>query len=216
MDSKESRYTVVLCFLLIHGSSTINHEYEFVIANFDYYLSIKSSGYKPQAKPWMDKFGSYCGDDWMIKKRGPCKIELDEEDTCLLYLVKNQSSAVALHGPVEIDPKLIDLDVKYDPSKVTLSNFKVESYDNEKQFESCIFQYARCVLSKVTYQHLGMMEKFPVLNTHLELENKIADLFPKVEKNDYFLLNIINKNYNRTSSTHNLVSSHIISNYTIL
>ncbi len=41
----------------------------------------------------------------------------------LIYLVKKQSAPV-VHGAVVVDSKLIDLDIKYDPRNVKLSDYQ--------------------------------------------------------------------------------------------
>uniref|UniRef100_T1K9A5 Uncharacterized protein n=1 Tax=Tetranychus urticae TaxID=32264 RepID=T1K9A5_TETUR len=214
MDSKLLIYPIVLFSVLFHQLSAREID-DYVISKFDFYLSIKSSADGRQTKEWKNAVcSSYPKTD---EDKAPCRTEINEEDNVLLYLVKNQSSPV-VHGPVVIDPKRIDLDIKYDPSNVKLSDYPYPSYfTSQKEFEPCAIAFARCVLSKAVYRILLFMPKFPVLHTHLQLEPKTADLFPNIEKNDYFLLTIINKNSGGLVKGTNmlLVGTHIISNYTI-
>uniref|UniRef100_T1KAC0 Uncharacterized protein n=1 Tax=Tetranychus urticae TaxID=32264 RepID=T1KAC0_TETUR len=215
MDFKLLIYSIVLCFLRVHSFSAENELYNFARSKFDYHLSIKTRAEGKQTKQWKNAVCSRL--PYIDRYWGPCKTELDESDACTLHLVKNQSSPV-VHGPVVIDPKLIDLDIKYDPSDLKLSDYLFPTeFCSQTEFEPCAIAYARCVLSKTVYQNLYGMASFPLLHTYLQLGPKIAHLFPKIEINDYFILNIVNKDYfYGFKRFKGLISSHIIFNYTIL
>uniref|UniRef100_T1JWV9 Uncharacterized protein n=1 Tax=Tetranychus urticae TaxID=32264 RepID=T1JWV9_TETUR len=160
-----------------------------------------------------------------------CKVQLDHRDNCYLYLVKNQTKPT-LHGPIKIDPKHIELNIEFDKLNRVLED------PWHKKFEKRLFEiyseyHARCHLMRLAYKIPDYFCYTP-LNIYLELDSKTASLFPKIEKNDYFMLNIINFfdeiNPNNVLSKSKLqavllnfsskwdfvTASHVISNYTVV
>uniref|UniRef100_T1JWX0 Uncharacterized protein n=1 Tax=Tetranychus urticae TaxID=32264 RepID=T1JWX0_TETUR len=156
-----------------------------------------------------------------------CKVQLDHRDNCYLYLVKNQTKST-LHGPIKIDPKHIELDIKFDKSNRTM-NLPYYEWPDKKQFELRSGYFSRCHLMRLTYK-LPLYACHIPLNIYLELDSKTASLFRKIEENDYFMLNIINFfdeiNPNNVFDKSVLMrmfrklqyvtASHIISNYTVV
>uniref|UniRef100_T1JWW8 Uncharacterized protein n=1 Tax=Tetranychus urticae TaxID=32264 RepID=T1JWW8_TETUR len=158
-----------------------------------------------------------------------CKVQLDHRDNCYLYLVKNQTKST-LHGPIKIDPKHIELDIKFDKSNRTMNHPYYEwEIRDKRRFELRSMYFSRCYLMRLAYKLVFDLCRIP-LNIYLELDSKTASLFPKIEQNDYFMLNIINffdeinpnNVFNKSvlwryyPKLQYVTASHIISNYTVV
>uniref|UniRef100_T1JWW4 Uncharacterized protein n=1 Tax=Tetranychus urticae TaxID=32264 RepID=T1JWW4_TETUR len=231
MDLKLDLIAVLYVLSLIHsnfGSNNYDTLAGYGAIYHDYYMNIKTS----VDFQWMHRNSSakWRNDSFVetIVDRFPhrCKVQLDHRDNCYLYLVKNQTKPT-LHGPIKIDPKHIELDIEFDKLNRAMDHPIFGKMD-KTLFESWSTYYNRCFLMRLAYK-LDDNFYLPPLNIYLELDSKTASLFPKIEKNDYFMFSIINffdeinpnNVYDKSilqlyTKVQFVTASHFISNYTIV
>uniref|UniRef100_T1JWF5 Uncharacterized protein n=1 Tax=Tetranychus urticae TaxID=32264 RepID=T1JWF5_TETUR len=149
-----------------------------------FYMNIKTS----VDLQWMNREDNaqWKNDSLFKDKEFPrSKVKIDENDNCYLYLFKNQTSTI--HGPVRIDSKHIALDIKYNMSGI---NFPKDR--PQKEYDLACMKYIRRILMESVFKVPFFDPTVDPLNIYLELDSETALLFPKIEKDDYFIFNIIN------------------------
>uniref|UniRef100_T1JWE6 Uncharacterized protein n=1 Tax=Tetranychus urticae TaxID=32264 RepID=T1JWE6_TETUR len=221
MDSKIYLIYVLLAFI---RSSHQSDDLGWAKVDVKYYMNIKTS----VDLQWMNrqdsaqwKNDSFVGDaEWPRRK-----VKIDENDNCYLYLFKNQTSTI--HGPIRINSKHIALDIKYNMSGINYPKDRPQ-----KIYDLAFMMQIRRILMESVFKVNFFDSTKDLLNIYLELDSGTALLFPEIEKDDYFIFNIINF-VDRISfplSVHKtnyviypekdpnswVVVSHSIFNYTIL
>uniref|UniRef100_T1JW97 Uncharacterized protein n=1 Tax=Tetranychus urticae TaxID=32264 RepID=T1JW97_TETUR len=232
---------IVLSFIHSISSQCLDYE-NFVAAasHVNYYMNIKTfvdlqsmnREDTVQDQPWgLWRNGSAFPQSSFLNQYCPlCKVQFDANDNIYLYLFKNETST--LHGPIRIDSKHIDLDMKFNLTKEDRDTYSDNVYPTESQLN--LMKYARCLLMFKAYRISDEFDSIPHLNIKLELDPKTASLFPTIEKDDYFIMSIINfvdriEIYRaltglstvleiqwKPGSINWIVASHSILNYTIV
>uniref|UniRef100_T1JWE3 Uncharacterized protein n=1 Tax=Tetranychus urticae TaxID=32264 RepID=T1JWE3_TETUR len=223
MDSKLYLIYVLLGFI---RSSHQSDDLGWAKVDVKYYMNIKTN----VDLQWMNRQDSaqWRNDSFVGDVKWPrSKVKIDENDNCYLYLFKNQTSTI--HGPVKIDSKHIELDIKYHMSEINYTLPK----DQIQEYELAYMNYIRRVLMESVFKVRFFNSTKDLLNIYLELDSETASLFPKIEKEDYFIISIINfvdtislplsedrRNYvlfpENDPRNGWVVVSHTILNYTIL
>uniref|UniRef100_T1JWB7 Uncharacterized protein n=1 Tax=Tetranychus urticae TaxID=32264 RepID=T1JWB7_TETUR len=229
---------IVLSFVHLISSQCENNMDEPGTSHVNYYMNIKTfvdlqsmnREDTVQDQPW----GLWRNDSIFQDPGCPlCKVRFDSNDNIYLYLFKNKTST--LHGPIRIDSKHIDLDIKFNLTKEARAKYSDNIFYME--FELNLIQAARCLLMNAAYKLNEDVVRIPKLNINLELDPETASLFPAVEKDDYFIINIVNfvdrikTNPEKTTKLDSpavgivfqypgpinwVVASHLILNYTIV
>uniref|UniRef100_T1JWA8 Uncharacterized protein n=1 Tax=Tetranychus urticae TaxID=32264 RepID=T1JWA8_TETUR len=228
---------IVLSLIHLISSQCENRMDEPATAYVNYYMNIKTSvdlqsmnrEDTVKDQPW-----GLWRNDSILRHRycELCKVRFDSNDNIYLYLFKNETST--LHGPIRIDSKHIDLDMKFNLTKEARDKY------SDKEFQLNLIRAARCLLMNGAYKLSEEGSLIPQLAINLELDPETASLFPTIEKDDYFIINIVNfvdrisiypeKTTNPEASSELddgtfvlypgpinwVVASHLISNYTIL
>uniref|UniRef100_T1JW95 Uncharacterized protein n=1 Tax=Tetranychus urticae TaxID=32264 RepID=T1JW95_TETUR len=195
----ESKFNFIqfIVLSLIHLVSSQCLDYENFVAaasHVNYYMNIKTSVDLQS----MNREDTVKDQPWGIWRNGSafpqlnnfplCKVQFDANDNIYLYLFKNKTST--LHGPIRIDSKHIDLDMKFNLTKEDRDTYSDNAYPTESQLN--LMKYARCLLMFKAYRISDEFDSIPHLNINLELDPETASLFPTIEKDDYFIISIIN------------------------